>query len=347
MFRSFQLFYRFLNRYRLNHLLFWIGYGSFWVAVSDNNAELEQRIANTSVLLTFHAAAAYFNIYVLVPLLLNKKQYAAYIVSLFLTVLLICFPIAYFIYRLNETHVHKDAVWEFRFFFITFISATYTVIILMISKLFFQWYEKEKATRELERINTETELKFLKSQINPHFLFNSLNNLYALSLKKADETPDLILKLADMLRYLLYECSEKKVLLEREVDYLQNYIDLERVRQGNRSELSLTIIAEDLHYFIEPMLLVPFVENGIKHGLNHRIEHAFLKIRLEIVQNQLFFTVVNNKSRSKEVYTKNDSGGIGLLNVKKRLAMLYPGKHELELEDGEDTYTVSLKIDLT
>jgi len=218
----------------------------------------------------------------------------------------------------------------------------------MSLKLVKHWYEKERLAKELEKINAETELKYLKSQINPHFLFNSLNSVYALALQKSDLAPELILKLSDILRYILYEGSEKKVSLTQELKYLKSYLELEKVRHGNRMELDIDIVGNTDNKEIAPMLLIPFVENSFKHGLGKDMDKGYVKVQVNSETNELKFAIANSKPRKgNEISQQNGyQGGIGLINVKKRLDMLYPKKHNLTMGSTEGEFKVELNINL-
>jgi LytS/YehU family sensor histidine kinase len=230
----------------------------------------------------------------------------------------------------------------------TAMAITYTTAITMSLKLVKHWYEKERLTKELEKLNTETELKYLKSQINPHFLFNSLNSIYSLALQKSDLAPDLILKLSDILRYILYEGSEKKVSLTQELKYLKSYLELEKVRHGSRMNLDLEIEGDTDALEIAPMLLIPFVENSFKHGLMKDKANGYVKVRVKTNNQDLHFSIANSKPRTGSMVSQKVGyqGGIGLKNVKKRLNLLYPMKHSLNVGGTENEFKVELDIKL-
>ncbi|WP_245893548.1 sensor histidine kinase [Polaribacter butkevichii] len=185
----------------------------------------------------------------------------------------------------------------------------------------------------------EQELKFLKMQIHPHFLFNSLNTIYGFAIAKADEAPEMILKLSNLLDYILYQADKPKVLLIEEVNHLEDYISLEKMRFHDT--LNVNFIKEKLNDSLQipPMLLIPFVENSFKHGV---IIDGILKvdIQLKVDVDYLFFEIENSSKEKEDI-----NGGIGLENIKKRLEMLYPKKHQLEIIDKKDVFKVSLKIE--
>lgn len=192
----------------------------------------------------------------------------------------------------------------------------------------------------------EAELKLLKAQLNPHFLFNTMNNLYGLSVVKSDKLPDLMLKLSDLLRYSLYDTREPLVNLEKELKYLTNYIALERIRLEAQTEIGLNITGEAGGLRIAPMLLIVFVENAFKHLGTGKDDRNFVQINLEIRGDQLLFRCVNSVEEAGNSVENMESGksGIGLDNVKQRLALIYPNQHTLRVESAEDQFLVELTL---
>lgn len=238
----------------------------------------------------------------------------------------------------------KNKLLESKFLIASAISVSYTLAITMSLKLVKQWYERERVTADLERINMETELKYLKSQINPHFLFNSLNSLYALSLKKSDLAPEMILKLSDILRYVLYDGGAKWVDLEKELNYIQSYLDLEKLRHGARLQVQLDVGKIKSGTKVAPMLFLTFIENSFKHGISKRAEGGFLNISISSSDENVQFSICNSKPTQKAAHISGHQGGIGIENVKKRLNLLYPNRHELLINDSSDAYCVDLKL---
>jgi sensor histidine kinase YesM len=208
-----------------------------------------------------------------------------------------------------------------------------------------QWYRQQNRAEALERARLGAELSFLKSQIHPHFLFNTLNNLYSLTLKQSEHAPRVVLKLSELLNYMLYEASGKEVLLSREVLHLKNYVELEKIRYGNELEISLNAGEGVEGKKIEPMILLPFVENSFKHGLSQELSKPWITIDLKVKGDLLIFSVENSKVPGITLESK--SGGIGLNNVRRRLELLYPGSYELLTTDHGDYFAVSLKLDLS
>jgi LytS/YehU family sensor histidine kinase len=222
------------------------------------------------------------------------------------------------------------------------------VAIALVVKIFKQWYQFQISTQQLTQEKLAAELNFLKAQIHPHFLFNTLNNLYALTLKKSDHAPDMVLKLSDLLNYMLYDCNANHVLLYKEVDMLQNYIALEKIRYGDRLDIAFNIKGEVTGNMIAPMMILPFVENSFKHGASDEIDNAWISIDISVNEGHLTLKVDNSKSdidnNTPETSYKK---GIGMSNVKRRLELLYEGKYDLKVIDTDVSFLIVLKLDLT
>lgn len=208
--------------------------------------------------------------------------------------------------------------------------------------LFKYWIKKQKDFLTAEKAKTTAELQLLKAQIHPHFLFNTLNNIYSFSMKRSPKTTAMIAKLSSLLSYVLYDCKNNEVLLTKEIEVLKNYIELEKERYGNRLEVSINIEGDVEGKFITPLLLLPFIENAFKHGTSEQLEKPWLSIDIAAKQNLLCFKVVNSKNEFSPAKPK----GIGIENVQKRLAYLYEGKHELRLNDEGNFFVVSLMLEL-
>jgi two-component system LytT family sensor kinase len=332
---------------RLHHLLFWVVYFVFWVIFYRTESTLGSAVLNSFVLISFHGFASYLNIYILFEQLFRTKMYLSYILSIVLTVLLAGVLWMLVMYAINSKNgVDTSEFWKLKYVTVNVISITYTIAITMSLKMVKQWYERERLTQNLERINMETELKYLKSQINPHFLFNSLNSLYALTLKKSDKAPELVLKLSDILRYVLYEGGERWVSLEKEINYLKSYLDLEKLRNGDRLVVNFDIQGNVSGQQVAPMIFLTFLENSFKHGINQKADGGVVSISMKIEEDTLNFSIVNSKPKKQRQRNKTEAGGIGLVNIQKRLTLLYPEKHKLTILDDVDDYRVSLRLNL-
>lgn len=225
-----------------------------------------------------------------------------------------------------------------------FINVWYNIVIIFMAfgyVMLIQWFLQERIRRRLESEKLTAELSFLKMQINPHFLFNTLNNIYSLSLKKSENTPDSILKLSDMMRYMLYEKedAEYHVPLNKEIKYLENFIALQKLRYSGEMHMTFEIKVDTDNQKICPLILVPFVENAFKHGVLNDASNP-LSIQLTAADNKIIFAISNKINNNN----KDLNGGIGLVNVKKRLELLYPGKHQLETTITETHYNAYLTL---
>jgi len=206
-----------------------------------------------------------------------------------------------------------------------------------------QWYKEKKNALEAEQQKTQAELKFLKSQIHPHFLFNTLNNLYGYSIENSPKAPEMILKLSSLLRFMIYESNVSYISLSKEISLVQQYIQLEQQRYGDRLELSLNISGDIQHKVIAPLLLIPLLENAFKHGTSEQLDTCWISLNLNVRGDEMFFKLINSKDNSNSVISEFP-GGIGLQNVKKRLELLYPNKHDFSVKDTEDTFIVNLRL---
>lgn len=206
--------------------------------------------------------------------------------------------------------------------------------------------KKEKEAIRLDKEKLETELKFLKSQVNPHFLFNALNNIYSLSVTQAPQTPETVMQLSEILRYMVYDSNEPKVPLEKEIKYIQNFIDLKLLKDSRGMDVQLDIPSAAPNLMIPPLLFIPFVENAFKHSKIEDLTEGFIKIKLSTVGNHIIFNVLNSIPPQK--FTKDKQGGVGLDNIQKRLKLLYPADHfELNIKQDDNQYESTLKLIVT
>jgi LytS/YehU family sensor histidine kinase len=205
-----------------------------------------------------------------------------------------------------------------------------------------EWFKNERQKKEMEAEKLASELAFLKSQVNPHFLFNILNNICSLARKKSDETENAIIKLSQIMRYMLQDSKDEKVSLEKEIEYLQSYIELQRLRLPEAVRIDFSTVGRPELLSIEPLLLIPFVENAFKHGVSYQ-DVSEISIRMICRAQALSFVVENHIAKQRGDTTEQGSG-IGLKNVMRRLELLYPGKHQLKIRDDGIQYNVELDI---
>ena len=229
-----------------------------------------------------------------------------------------------------------------------FYSFCTFAFIFTIIKIVSDWLVQTRHKSELETRAFQSELKLLKSQINPHFLFNTLNSLYALTLKKSDVAPEIVLRLSEMMRYMLYECNIPLVPVSKEVDYIKNYLYLEKIRHA-KIDVNFDIDCDDENLDVAPLIFMAFIENAFKHGAGNHIHAGYISIELKTKNGQLFLTVEN--SRAEQTPMSNNilikSGGVGMVNVKRRLQLLYANKYSLKIDETPHTYTVQLWLNLS
>ncbi len=282
----------------------------------------------------------YFNVFVLMPKLFYKKRWLLYIlIQLIMLTSLALFH--WFFLAFVGQHPFSFTGFllfnTFPFVFILACSTAYRVIQDRIQS------EQLQQARETETLKTE--LSFLRSQVNPHFMFNVLNNMVALARKKSDLLEPSLIQLSSLLRYMLYETDEDKVPLQKEVDYLNSYIDLQKQRYGKKLVVKTNVEICDNNYEIEPMLLIPFVENAFKHGTG-MIEEPTIIVELKACNNQVHFSVQNKISSSPIEEIKDKTSGIGLTNVKRRLNLLYGNRHTLDIKKENGWFVTSLQLNL-
>jgi len=224
----------------------------------------------------------------------------------------------------------------------SFLLMTTAAGIACIIVLFKDWHIQQQQWLQAEKEKITAELQLLKAQLHPHFLFNTLNNIYSFSLESSPKTPGLIVKLSSLLSYMLYDCKAESVLLEKEIENMRYYTDLETERYGNKLEISWNVEGEIRDRYIAPLLVLPFLENAFKHGTAEQLETPWLSCDLVVSKNILKCKIANSKNE----FVPENPQGIGIDNVRKRLNHLYPGKHELRMNDEGSFFVVSLLLDL-
>ena len=304
----------------------------------------------------------YLNYLYLVPNLLLQKKYGYYFSILFILILtFLVIRYQFFIPEFSEIKPpnslnypkipnagnemdHRIYKKDKPFFFKIVPSFFYLLIVAIstIIKTLSEFYNDQQNKLIAESQRTVTELNYLRKQTNPHFLFNSLNSIYSLAHKKSDLVPDAIVTLSEMMRYMLYETDNKSVLLEKEINYIKNYIELQKLRLNNIENISINIHGDTKNKFIEPMLLISFIENAFKYGTDYK-GTAYVKIKITIEENILTFWLENKIENNRK---DPENSGIGLTNIKNRLNLLYPNAHQLNLTTTETKYTVHLVLQL-
>lgn len=290
---------------------------------------------------TFLAIFFYANSLILIPRLLGTKKIFPYI----LTIILIT---AFFVgIQLIIEYIMNPEMYERHWFVDKKITDGIfaSLIVFTISsgmKITNEWFVNERRRKEIEREKIASELALLKSQVNPHFLFNTLNNIRSLVRKNSVYTETAILKLSQLMRYMIHEANEEKVALVKEIDYIKDYIDLQKLRLSEKVVIEFELIGNPEGKMIEPMLLIPFVENAFKHGLSYR-DDSYVYIKLEVNDGKLSFTTRNRFNPSKEVNV-TECSGFGLSNIRRRLTFLYPDDHQLQVEQDDNEFRVFLTL---
>jgi|GEM_PF-101007 sensor histidine kinase YesM len=332
------------------HFIFWLSYLMGFSILSKINFPEESfgYLVSSSLLffLPVDLLATYINLYVLMPLFLYRGHILRYILSIsalaftFSLVARIVFVYFYVPLYFAE-YVGKISFWGFTYFDYL-ISTNSIVVVAAAIKLIMRWFDIRNHQQELESQSLKSELDMLKMQVNPHFLFNTLNNIDSLIYSNPDKASESIMKLSDLMRYMIYEAQSGIVFLSREVEYLNNMIALQSLRYSQKDFISFTQEGTIDKQTIGALLFVPFVENAIKHG-NKSVAAPGILIQLIITENQIYFSCFNHVNPNQ---LKDEVGGIGLHNVKRRLEILYPSQHQLNIQEVDDTYHVELKIDL-
>jgi hypothetical protein len=291
---------------------------------------------------------SYTVVYLLIPKYFQKRKYFLFILG-FLALIIISLLI-------NALHIlmNRQFTTFTGFNFSDFISFMRPQIIrffgnpplvcglLLSLKILKGWHLEQLKTETLGKESANAELQLLKAQVHPHFLFNTLNNIYSFSLNQSPQAGTLVKKLSGMLDYMIHECEEKFVPLEKELGLIQDYMGLEKVRYGKRLNMQVEIHGDFENKFIAPLLMVPFVENSFKHGTSQMLQHPWIKLEITTVRDQLFFKLSNSKPSL--FHANKQDKGIGLINVKKRLQLLYHGKYQLDVSETEDMFTVNMQI---
>ena len=320
----------------------------FLLRPSMNNAESSKEEQHTTAIILryilndlMYVGFFYLNADLLIPKFIYKRKYKEYalaVIGSFLSLLILGWLLFFGIMDNRGFNLSGHILFNFFFFLFFFAGST-------AYKLTMDRARADRIAREKQTENLKTELSLLRSQASPHFMFNVLNNMVAMARKKSDLLESSLLKFSSLMRYMLYEADEEKVLLEKEIEYLHSYIDLQQQRFGKNVQVNVDIDAVDGNYEIEPMLLIPFVENAFKHGTG-MIEDAMISVQLTAEKGQINFTV-QNKFSPASIEVKDKTSGIGLTNVKRRLNLLYGNKHKLAISQRDCWFIVSLQLNLS
>jgi two-component system LytT family sensor kinase len=331
------------------HSLFWLSYYLFGSLISLTIHQIYDArfYLELLTLLPPDMLLVYVNLYVLMPALLLRRKFVYYFTALLICISLIS-SLNILLHRLyalaGSTIFASVSDFNSRNFAGQFLNCIYLLALVTAIKLLKDWMLQKQQLQEKEKQQVATELNFLKSQVHPHFFFNTLNNLYSLTLQKSDLAPEVVQKLSDLMSYMLYESGAPLVPLDKEICNLENYIDLEKLRFGPRLSLSFEKEGVTAPVRIPPLILLAFVENSFKHGMNHTTGDGRIDISLKVQPDRLWFSIDNPVESNVEA--AGEKSGIGLKNVIRRLDLLYGTRYQLDLSGTEKTFHVILKIPL-
>ncbi len=331
------------------HAPFWILIYIVWTYIKSNSGEhLETFLIINLFNVAVYMTAYYSLMYVYIPFYFRTEKYVFFTISLILTSILL-----YLFMQVNDIiWFHKLGEWEVEAIslnqYLRRVIQYYSpAMILLAWESHMNSINEQKRIQELENEQLTTELKFLKAQLNPHFLFNTLNNLYAQVITESGKAPGMILQLSGIFDYVLYKSQKKTVPLTEEIDIIEHFLALEKIRYGDRLEVKLDA-AGDLSVPISPLLFLSLVENAFKHGVRKDIEKAIVKIEINEKNDEVLCRVWNTKSNSHKAKREGHRDGLGLSNIRRQLAITYPNTHSIQIEETEKSYCVevSIKIEL-
>ncbi|MDF1547295.1 MAG: histidine kinase [Bacteroidales bacterium] len=326
------------------HVIFWFCAWSFFFFYYKRYSEVNSYTFAASLInLIVAIATVYtFNYYLIPKILLKNKlkkfiafAFVAIVLFFYIELLLTLFLVVKLLYAKQRLFPEMiDVVMLFfNMFFVVFVA--------IAIKFYKRWSEKDYHEQKVQKEKIEAELQMLKTQINPHFLFNTLNSIYVLAMKKSEQTANVVMKLSDILDYILYKIDAPRIAIFNEIQIIENYIELEKIRFADRVNLSFTSNLKSKDIQIPPMLIIPFVENAFKHGVAKSMEKSWIKIDIDETDRMLAIIVSNSKSQNQ---VKSKTGGIGLANVKKRLDLLFNDGYKLDISEKNNRYDVFLSI---
>jgi len=347
-------------RHKLYHIPFWLVYHYLWWATTVGSPI----IAAASIFsppyaikylfyVVFQALAVYFNLYYLIPKYLEKSRLTEYIPLLILTILCAaaCIVPGYYLSSILTGKTIKElyGVDAFNLYYLytggPLSSTAASMTLAMSIKLAKNWLQTQRRHQQLEKEKLETELNFLKHQFNPHFLFNTINSIFFLIHKNPDMASASLAKFSELLRHQLYECNDRQILLSKEIAYLENSIELEKLRQNDNVEVSLQVDHSYEDLGIAPFILMTFVENAFKHVSRETDTPNWIKIRLHLDGPFLDFSVSNSAASNVSTDVVH-YGGIGLKNVRRRLDLIYPKQYQLDIQNNNNRFEIRLRLQL-
>jgi hypothetical protein len=327
---------------------------SFWLAAFVISLKLfttSSEIMKVDYIYTFLflitiSFGVYSNLQLLVPRFLQKAKYGLYIPLFFVNIAFWSwFNILFFDKLVDYVLPGYYFISYYSFIDICCFVLAFTGIttLLKMARSWFLLAETDRKLAQMQQLQTATELNALRAQINPHFLFNSLNSIYSLVLSRNEKASDAVLRLSDILRYTIYDTRDDFVPLQKELTYLNDYIELQRLRSRSGAQIQFKIEGETTDRKIAPLLFIPLVENAFKHGIRSDTDHAFVYVNFLVKEDYLCLIVSNNRGVVADAVVEEGSG-VGLENVRRRLELIYPGKHQLEISSDKVQFNVKLTV---
>ena len=334
-----------------SQILFWIGYFTFnTIRWGSFYSDYAYSFKSNLIEFPFHIALSYIFIFYLLPKLFNGKVvdfFTLLIIILGIT-LVLKFLVAYYFTSGDVMPEFAGITSKIDLTYATsvILGEIYVITFVTAIKLAIDWIKQKEYLAETNEMLLENELKYLRSQIQPHFFFNTLNNLYSLTIDKSDKAPDLILKLSDLMKYFLYETGKEFQTLENEISHIKDYIEIEKLRYDENLKVNFNINSKTKKVIVKPLILIPLVENAFKHGARNSKKNGYITIDLNATSNLLDFRIENSFEKpTKKI--KAQIGGIGLTNLKKRLDLNYgPDFFNLDIIKEKNKYIAHLKIKL-
>ena len=349
------------------HLLFWGAWGGYFIATymafpflgpeHSYFRNIPFTLSESLIHLMLQALITYTTLYFILPIYTKQKK-LLHALLLFVGCWILYFLLHFYMnktgtpallqWALPEEYVRgtkrTPEMIRYTSLLAVFLAALSTTIFMASFKYIKQWYLKEQRNIQLQKENTESQLQLLTAQVHPHFLFNTLNNVYSKTQKESPEGSQMIMGLSDLLRYILYEGSNPLVPLDKELQMILEYITLEKKRYGDKLDLHYLVSDKTKDIYITPLLILPFVENCFKHGTNNVSQDPWINLTIDVKDTTLVMKLMNGKPNANEVVPKRP--GTGIDNVRQRLGFLYKHKHELQIREEEEVFIVDLKIEL-
>lgn len=349
--------FKYLNVPFFKHVLFWVIVFLYFVLSVNNHsmfANYRHLLESYGIIVIAQIITAYACIYILIPKFLNKRKIGLFVFWMLILLLsihavyqairMLYFDVAYFYsYDEMQRSYAVESYWKRLSYFSVFISKCVLYLTPTALLLMARFYRNQQRFLKLNEQKKIAELTALKNQLNPHFLFNTLNNLYSLTLDKSDKAPEVIERLSEILDYILYRCKENYVPIRKEIELIENYLTLEKIRYGKRAVIKFEHdIASDVK--IAPLLLLTFVENAFKHGVSQELGQAVIEISVMCQNSDILFSIFNSKPKVAKDVLQDFDEHLGIKNVKKQLQLLYPNSHDLRISEQADSYKVILKL---